>query len=48
VPAGVVRQHRAGSPADVVDVLHLPGGVVQEVPRSLLHEDVVVAGGTST
>lgn len=32
-------------PADVVDVVDLPGGVVQEVHGRLLHQDVVVVGG---
>jgi 3-methylfumaryl-CoA hydratase len=47
MPFGVVLEHRVGTAAHLVDVVHLPGGVVQERDRGAEHEDVVVVGGTA-
>jgi hypothetical protein len=40
----VALEHRLRPAADVVDVVHLPGRVVQEVHRRGQHEHVVVVG----
>ena len=47
VPLGVLLEHRHGAASDLVDVLDLPGGVVQEVHRRLLDQDVVVVSGAA-
>jgi uncharacterized protein len=44
VPLRVVFQHRAGAAADLVDVVDLPGRVVQEAHRRGQHQQVVVVG----
>ena len=44
VPARILLEHGCRTPAEVVDVVDLPGGVVQEVHGRLLHQDVVVVG----
>lgn len=41
---GVGLEQVLGATADLVDVIDLPGGVVQEGDRSALHEQVVVVG----
>jgi hypothetical protein len=38
----VAFRHRRGAPPDLVDVIDLPRGVVQEVHRCLLHEQIVM------
>ena len=47
VPLGVARQHAGRAPPDFVDVIDLPGGVVQEADRRGQGEQVVVVGGAA-
>src|SRR6266571_3534691 len=42
VPLRMAFQHRRGAPPDLVDVVDLPRGVVQEIHRCLLHQQVVM------
>src|ERR1700761_2324436 len=44
---GVAFKHRGGTATHLVDVVDFPCGVVQEVQRRLLHQDVVMVGGAS-
>jgi hypothetical protein len=43
----MVLEHRRGAAADLVDVVDLPGGVMQECDRCLEYEDVVMVGGAA-
>src|SRR6266481_6013450 len=47
VAAWVIVQQGGGAAADLVHIVDLPGGVVQERHRCGLDEEVVVIGGTS-
>jgi hypothetical protein len=47
VPFGVALERGEGTAPDVVDVVDLPGRVVQEVHRGGQHQDVVVVGGAA-
>lgn len=47
VALGVGLEHRGRSAPDLVDVIDLPRGVVQERDRCLLNEHVVVVGRTA-
>ena len=47
VPFRPPFEHRERAPAHLVDVVHLPGRVVQEVDRRGQHEDVVVVAGAA-
>ena len=47
VALGIGLEHGGGAAADLVDVVDLPRGVVQEVDRGLLDEHVVVVGGAA-
>src|SRR5216684_1528213 len=42
VPLGMVLEHRRRAAADLVDIVDLPGGVMQEADRCLEDEDVVM------
>src|SRR5256714_3802458 len=44
VPLGMLLEHRRRAAADLVDVVDLPGGVMQEADRCLEDEDVVMIG----
>jgi hypothetical protein len=41
----VTFEHRRGAPSNFVDVIDLPGRVMQERNRAWLEEQVVVVGG---
>jgi hypothetical protein len=45
VPLRVGLEHRGGAAPDLVEVEHLPGGVVQERHRRSGHEEVVMVLG---